>query len=93
MENVEFNLNYTVKVKVTDAGIEHYVKNHNKIMPLKYHISFNEYKSKADKDGFHSYQMHDFMDNFGGLGLSIANMVDLNIIIPKSNLKELESVV
>ena len=90
MKNVEFNLNYTVKVKLTDAGIEHYVRKHNEIVPFQWHISFKEYKSRADADGYHSYQMHDFMDNFGNLGLSLANMCNLNIIIPQSHLKEVE---
>jgi len=87
MENVQFNLNYTVKVKLSDAGVEHYVRKHNEIMPFQYHISFKEYKDGSDVNGYHSYQMHDFMDNFGNLGLNLANMCNLNILIPKSELQ------
>ena len=90
MKDVKLNLNYTVKVKLTDMGIEYYVRNHNETIPFQWHISFQEYKSRADANGYHSYQMHDFMDSFGKLGLSVSNMCDLNIIIPHSSLKELE---
>ena len=90
MSDLKFNLNDSVKVKLTDAGIEHYVKNHNSLLPFQYQLSFNEYKSRADKDGYHYYQMHQFLDSFGGVGMNIASLINLNILIPEHTLTKSE---
>jgi hypothetical protein len=89
---LRFNLNYNVKVKIRDAGIEHYVRKHNSIMPFQLHTSFKEFKSKADVDGYHTMQMHSFMDDFGCEGLRLANLVDLNILIFQKDVSLLASV-
>lgn len=77
----KFNLNHDIKVRIKDEGIEHYVKKHNELMPFKMHTSFEEYKRKADKEGYHTMQMHEFIDYFGCMGFRLAKLVDLNIFI------------
>ena len=72
MELVKFNLNYNVRVRIKDKGIEHYVRKYNEIMPFYLHTSFKEFKQKADADGYHTMQMHSFMDDFGCVGLRLA---------------------
>ena len=74
-----FNLNDRVRVKITDAGIRHYVQNHNNDMPFEFHLSFSQFKDKAKSDGYHVMQMHEFMGVFGGKFTRIADLVDLNI--------------
>lgn len=81
MELVKFNLNYQVRVRIKDQGIEHYVRNYNDIMPFDLHISFKEFKQKADADGYHTMQMHAFMDYFGCMGNRLADLVDINIYL------------
>jgi hypothetical protein len=60
-----------VYVKLTEKGILHIVEQHNKIMPKIYHISYNEYKCKADKNGFYKFQIWDLIDKFGGLSMNL----------------------
>lgn len=86
MEEFEFNLNAGIRVRLTNAGIIHCVKDWNETLPFEHHTCFNLYKSRADKYGYHHFQAHEFMNIFGKLGLSLANLVNLNIVIPKSSL-------
>lgn len=65
---VSFNLNQNVFVKLTSLGYSLLAKNHNKfvgIIPKWEKRSAEYYKSKADKDGFTSFQAWDFIQTFG----------------------------
>jgi predicted signal transduction protein with EAL and GGDEF domain len=92
MELVKFNLNYNVRVRIKDKGIEHYVRKYNEIMPFHLHTSFKEFKQKADADGYHTMQMHSFMDDFGCMGLSLADLVDTNIYLFQKDVEPVEGV-
>ncbi len=80
---IPFNLNHNIKVKLKDAGIEHYVRKYNSVMPFHLHISFNEYKSKANNEGYHNFQLWNFLDDFGALGRLLEDLVHLDILITK----------
>lgn len=88
MDYLKFNLNFDILVKITDKGIKHYVDNHNSILPFEYHTSFREFKSKANEDGYHSMQMHSFMDVYGNLGMRLPDYVELNVLFRKEELTE-----
>lgn len=90
MKHVQFNCNQKVKVRLHDKGIEHFVKQHNEIMPFKYHTSFKEYKNKADKFGYHEFQLWEFIDNFGGLGMRSHSYFDINIVFEFKDLEAFE---
>lgn len=92
MSLVKFNLNYNVKVRIKDKGIEHYVTKYNEIMPFRLHTSFKEFKQKADSDGYHTMQMHSFMDDFGCMGLGLADLVDTNIYLFQKDVEPVASV-
>lgn len=82
---IKFNLNYDVRVKIKPKGIEHYVNNHNKIMPLKLHTSYREFEAKADPNGYHTMQLHTLMDNFGCEGLGLSQLIDMEILLEYPN--------
>lgn len=80
MKHIKFNANHNIKVRLKDKGIEHIVKQHNELMPFKYHTSFKEYKSKADEFGYHSFQLWCFLDHFGNLGMRSCDYFDIDIV-------------
>jgi hypothetical protein len=80
MNYLKFNANLNVKVRLTDKGIIHIVKHYNELMPLKHHTSFNEYKSKADEFGYHTFQLWRFIDIFGNLSIRSCEYFDINIV-------------
>lgn len=67
---VKFNINENVYVKLTEKGIEKYVRDHNNIMPFKLHISYREFEERKNEKGYHKFQLWAFIDHFGGLGMS-----------------------
>jgi hypothetical protein len=87
---LKFNANLNVRVRLKEKGIEHYVKNHNEIMPFKYHTSFSEYESKKDKFGYHNFQLWSFIDNFGNLGMRSCQYFDINLIFELKDFEEVE---
>lgn len=82
-----FNVNEKVFVKLTEKGIEKYVKEHNAIMPLQLQISFKEFENKKNKDGYHEFQLWSFMDNFGNLGISAWKYYDTTIAFRQKDFK------
>jgi len=89
MADLIFNANNHIKVRLTDDGILHAVENHNSILPARLHTSFNEYKNKADKDGLHRFQLWDFIDIYGGLGMELYKYVDLNFVFNSNDLEHI----
>lgn len=89
-ELLKYNLNEYVLVKIKDAGIEKYVKDHNEILPFQLHISFKEFKEKADKNGYHKMQLWSLFDAFGGLGMRLCNYIETDIILDYDHLKAVE---
>jgi len=80
MKYIKFNANLNVKVKLKDKGIEHVVANHNINMPEKFHVSFIEYSSRCDEYGYFNFQLWDFIDKFGDLGMKSHKYYELDII-------------
>ncbi len=89
MKYFEFNLNYDILVKITDVGIKHYVVTYNKIRDFEDHLSFNEFKKQADKNGYHTMQATWFLHYFGDLGMTLPNYVELNILFKEKDLEKL----
>lgn len=80
MKHITFNCNDKVKVILTNIGIEYYVQQHNRILDTKHHTSIEKFKNMADEFGYHEFQLWDFMDIFGCLGMKLNNYVDINFI-------------
>jgi len=85
MEWKEFNINWNVKVKLTELGYQHLANIHNdlaarfKTIDVKTAIDF---KNMADKDGYTKIQMHSFMEDLGEeTGMCKPLLFDLNILI------------
>jgi len=89
MEYFRFNVNHDIKVKLSEKGIEYIVKQHNEIMPFKLHTSFKEYKSKADKLGYHTFQLWSFIDHFGRLGMRAYEYFDTDILFYPKDLERI----
>lgn len=88
MDKIKINANQKIWVKLKEEGIEHYVNQHNQLMPFKLHTSFREYKNKANEFGYHEFQIWDFMDSFGGVGIRASSLFYLDFVFDKKDLKE-----
>ena len=82
----EFNINSYVYVKLTDKGIEKWVKNHNELLPFNSHISYKEFESRKNENGYHKFQTWDFIDIFGGLGMRSYKYFSTNILFHSDDL-------
>jgi hypothetical protein len=87
MKYFKFNVNQKIKVKLKDIGVELFVVKYNEGVPFPKHITIDEYKSWADKAGYHSFQLWHFMDIFGNTGIRGHFYFDLDIIIDSYDLK------
>ena len=52
----------------------------NSSKPIEHHISYSQFKSQADKNGYHSMMLHEIMDSFGNLGMSLSGYIDLDML-------------
>lgn len=60
------NINETVKVKLTEHGVDVYLGFHNMaFLPKRHHITRDGFKAKADSEGWHSFQLWHLMEVFG----------------------------
>jgi hypothetical protein len=87
MKYLPFNLNDYIKVKIKEKGYIHIQKKYTEL--IRYYpnikpISIDYYVSRADKEGYTEMQMHDFIDKFGDLGLSLPECVDISILISQA---------
>ena len=85
MEQVKFNINHDVKVKVTDYGYEKWLEHENRFVQFSGTIkptTLEELKSKADEDGYTKFQMWDMMSIFGSkMTMGFKNPIETNIIL------------
>ena len=90
MEYVKFNANLNILVRLKDKGIEHIVVKHNDIMPFKHHTSFNEYKKRANEFGYFTFQLWNFLDLFGDLGMRSCDYFDIDIVFMQKDFEPFE---
>ncbi len=88
-DKIRINANLTIWVKLKDLGIEHYVIKYNAIMPFQMHTSFKEYKNRANEFGYHEFQIWDFLDVFGNLGMRGANHFHLDFVFNKKDCEDI----
>jgi hypothetical protein len=85
MEQIKFNINNEVKVKITDIGYDIWLAYENKFtqyLPTYPITTIEELKAKADKDGYTEFQMWDMMSIFGShMKMGFENPIETNIII------------
>ena len=63
---VKFNVNHHVYVKLKDAGLIAFVEHYNKYVSKESDkLTLTELVKRADEDGYHQMQMHEFMEIFG----------------------------
>ena len=82
MENnfVQFNINNHIYVKLKDAGILAYLQQYNQYVRHESDkLTIEAFMKRADKDGFHEFQMHEFMEIFGPF---IANTMNFSYFEP-----------
>lgn len=79
-----FNLNHYVRVKLKDEGIKHLKANHDEFLSKESGLrrTLEEYKAEADSEGYHKFQMHEFMRVFGsGTTLGFERRFETEILI------------
>lgn len=89
----EFNLNYSIYVRLTNKGYERLAELHNAyvgVIPTWEKRIPHEFKLKADKEGYTKFQAWTFIEKFGPVsGLCSGDKYfDINILIDESDLKE-----
>ena len=84
---MQFNVNHDIYVKLTEKGIEKYVRDTNNIMPFKMQISFREFEARKDDKGYHRFQMWSFVDAFGDLGMQGWQYYDTNVLFCTKDLE------
>jgi len=85
MEQIKFNINDPVKVKVTEYGYEVWLEYSNqfvKYSPTYPVTTIEELKAKQDDDGYTEFQLWDMMSIFGSkMQMGFKNPIDTNIIL------------
>ena len=84
---LQFNVNEKVFVKLTEKGIEKYVKDHNAIMPFQMQLSYREFENRKNSDGYHEFQLWSFIDAFGDLGMQGWQYYETTIAFRQQDLK------
>lgn len=87
--DINFNINYKVKVKFTDAGLEHWAKYYLDLYDgfpnlSSYVLNKEKLLSKRMEDGYWEIPLYDLMNIFGDL-MCIGNInlpFETDIIIP-----------
>lgn len=85
MEQIKFNINHSVKVKVTEYGYEVWLAHENKFVQFSgtiKSVTIEELKAKQDEDGYTKFQLWDMMSIFGPkMTMGFENPIDTNIIL------------
>lgn len=82
------NVNEMVKVKLTEKGLDIYWE-YNRDMPEQLKPSINELRRRADKEGYHSFQIWKLMNIFGAsIGISFDLPFETNMLIDENILNE-----
>ncbi|MPS73986.1 MAG: hypothetical protein E2590_12700 [Chryseobacterium sp.] len=88
----KFNINNTVKIKLTDLGCKVLADEHNQWSVTEDHRTPEYYKNKCDEKGYYTIQLWQLMNIFGSsLSMGCNLSFETNILIENSNLKEHES--
>lgn len=64
-QEVVFNINNYIKVKLTEKGYQHYRDYHNQYMPEELVKPLEHFKAKADAEGYCKFQAWCFIQMFG----------------------------
>lgn len=85
MKYFEFNINYAVKVKLTERGFQIHEKYYKELRKEYFRLEY--LKPEVDEDGYSKFQMWTLMDIFGShihIGSGIERLpFDTNILISK----------
>jgi len=89
MKEINFNLNWEVKVKVTESGYKQWLDHENRFCEFSAQIEEKELKhlkEKEDGDGYVTFQLWELMEIFGHhMGIGFNNPIDTNIILLPEN--------
>jgi len=89
MKEINFNLNWEVKVKVTELGYKQWLDHENRFCEFSAQIEEKELKhlkEKEDKDGYVTFQLWELMEIFGHhMRMGFSNPIDTNIILLPEN--------
>jgi hypothetical protein len=78
MQEIKFNMNDYVKIKLNDYGKECYIKHYEKIAPM---LGYQP-EAKVDEDGYYKDQLHSIINIFGEyIGLGCLCPFDTEIIL------------
>lgn len=82
---VNFNINETIKVKLTDKGYQLLSDNHNRFVgkiPNFNILTLEDFKERADNKGYTKFQMWTFIEEFGAVTrMGMDEHYHMNIVI------------
>ena len=85
MEQIKFNINHSVKVKVTEYGYEVWLAHQNKFVHFSgtiKSVTIEELKAKQGEEGYTKFQLWDIMSIFvAKMTMGFENPIDTNIIL------------
>ena len=83
MEQIKFNINHSVKVKVTEYGYEVWLAHENKFVHFSgtiKSVTIEQLKAKQDQDPQTKFELWDMMSIFGPkMRMGFENPIDTNI--------------
>ena len=88
MDEIDFNINDYIKVKLTQRGTEILRQNHNRIFGQVDLLDKRPFQEPSiDEDGYCKFQMWQFCEEFGGIGMGEFNQnppheTNIKICIP-----------
>lgn len=86
----KFNLNHNIKVELTDLGYQLMCKSENDLMffyPSYVPKTIDDYKSKADSEGYYEFQAWEFIGLFGSVThMGMTHYFFTDIIIDSNDL-------
>jgi hypothetical protein len=81
---VPFNLNWTVKVKLSDAGYNRLAELHNSYIGFKSEfgsVTAEQLKAAVSKDGYTEMQVWRVMADFGGPELRLGSFMEMDALL------------
>lgn len=83
--DVQFNINESVKVKLTDVGLRELQRQHddlNNLIQQNGGKGFDEFPYKPDDEGYYKFQLHSLMHYLGHIiSPAMPNALETDIIL------------
>ena len=92
MEDLKFNINSSIKVKLNEQGYQVLVDKYNEfVIPNSEPKTIEYFEKRSDRNGYTTFQLWDFMATFGPETRMGGNMkYSTDIILQSKDLEEID---